>query len=144
MLYATAFIPAKIAFLFASSIIMGICILRYRSLVAFTTYFTVSILGFFLVPKYAGYYIVLFGIYPLVKLYIEKIKNIVIEYIIKFLVWNIHLSGMYIVLNALGQGALFNLTTFWIWICAVVLMLIYDLLFGIFINAFYSTYSKYL
>lgn len=123
---------------------MGVCILRYKAPTAFTTYFVVSILGLFLAPKCAGYYIVLFGIYPLIKLFIERIRNIVIEYIIKFAVWNVNIYGMYIFLNALGQGSLFDLGTFWIWLCAIAVMLIYDLLFGIFINAFYSTYSKYL
>ena len=123
---------------------MGVCILRYRSLVAFVTYFAVSVLGLFLAPKCAGYYIVLFGIYPLLKLYIEKVRNIAIEYVLKFIIWNIHLAGLYVVLNALGQGSLLNIATFWIWLCGIVLMVIYDLVFGIVINAFYSTYSKYL
>ncbi|MBR5507964.1 MAG: hypothetical protein IKV88_07965 [Clostridia bacterium] len=144
LLYLSTVLPAKAAILFATSIVMGICILRYKSLTAFLTYFAVSALGLFLAPKCAGYYIVLFGIYPLLKLYIERIKNIIVEYIIKFVVWNIHLTGLYIVLNALGQGALLNIATFWIWLCGIVLMLIYDLVFGIVINAFYSTYSKYL
>ena len=144
LLYLSTILPAKAALLFASSVVMGVCILRYRSLVAFVTYFAVSVLGLFLAPKCAGYYIVLFGIYPLLKLYIEKIRNIVIEYAIKFIVWNIHLVGLYVVLNALGQGSLLNIATFWIWICGIILMLIYDLVFGIVINAFYSTYSKYL
>lgn len=143
-LYLSTILPAKAAFLFASSIVMGICILRYKTLTAFLTYFAVSALGLFLAPKCAGYYIVLFGIYPVFKLYIEKIKNITIEYMLKFMIWNIHLTGLYIVLNALGQGTLLNIATFWIWLCGISLMVIYDLVFGIVINAFYSTYSKYL
>jgi len=144
LLYMSTILPAKVAFLFATSIVMGICILRYKSLAAFLTYFAASAISLFLAPKCAGYYIVLFGIYPIFKLYIERIGNIYAEYVVKFVIWNIHLTGLYIVLNALGQGELLNIATVWMWICGIVLMVIYDLVFGIVINAFYSTYSKYL
>ncbi len=144
IIYLSTILPAKAALLFASSIVMGVCILRYKTMTSFITYFAVSVVGLFLAPRCIGYFIVLFGIYPLLKLHIERIKNIVIEYIIKFFVWNIHLVGLYIVLSALGQGTILNIATFWIWLCAIALMVIYDLVFGIVINAFYSTYSKYL
>lgn len=146
LLFMGSYLPAKIAFLFASSVVMGICILRYRGLAAFTTYFAVFMISVFAVPNklLAWSYASVFGIYPLLKLYIERINKIVWEYIVKFFVWNIHLFGMYIILSAFGQNSLFDIGTVWIWLCGIVLMLAYDLVYGIFINAFYKTYYKYL
>lgn len=146
LLLVASFIPAKIAFLFAASVVMGICILRYKGPTAFSVYFAVSLLSVFVLPNklIAWAYLSVFGIYPLFKLYIEKINNITLEYIVKFIVWNIHLFGVYIILSALGQNSLFDMGTFWVWISGIILMLAYDLVFGIFINAFYKTYYKFL
>ena len=111
LLFIGSYLPAKIAFLFASSVVMGICILRYRGLAAFTTYFAVFMISVFAVPNklLAWSYASVFGIYPLLKLYIERINKIVWEYIVKFFVWNIHLFGMYIILSAFGQTAFLTL-----------------------------------
>ncbi len=146
LLFAATYLPAKIAFVFATSIVMGICILRYRTKTALISYIAVSVISLFLVPnKVVGFaYIVIFGIYPIIKLYIEKIRNIITEYILKAIVWNIHIFFSYVVLVALGQNTLFNIGQFWIWLCVMVVFLAYDLVFGIVINSFYRTYSKYL
>lgn len=112
------------------------------------TYISVSVISLLIIPKanliVSLAYTSVFGIYPIVKLYIEKIKNMKIEYIIKFLIWNIHLFLVYVILSAFGQNSLFDLGTFWVWLGGMGLMLAYDLIFGIFINGFYRTYSKFL
>lgn len=146
MLFAASFVPAKIAFLFAASIVMGICILRYKGLTAFTSYFAVSLLSIFFLPNklMAWMYVAVFGIYPLFKLYIERINNIAVEYIVKFFIWNLHLFAIYIILSAMGQNSLFDIGTLWMWLCGIVLMLAFDLVYGIFINGFYKTYYKFL
>lgn len=146
LLFASSFIPAKIALLFAASLVMGICILRYKLAVALITYISVSLLGFFIIPNklVAFGFVALFGIYPILKLYIEKLQNIVLEYVLKFLVWNIQLVVLYIILAAFEMNAIFDVSYFWLWLAGIVLLLVYDLLFGIFINGFYRTYYKFL
>ncbi|MBO5370961.1 MAG: hypothetical protein J6B23_09850 [Clostridia bacterium] len=148
LLLASSFIPVRIALLFATSIVMGICLLRYKTLTAILTYVSVSLISILILPKanqlMPWCFVAVFGIYPIFKLYIEKIKNITIEYIIKFFVWNIHMFAMYVILSAFGQNSLFDLGTFWIWIAGIAVMLTYDLAFGIFINGFYRTYYKFL
>ena len=146
LLFGASYLPAKLAFVFATSIVMGICILRYKTMPAITTYLAVSVISVFVVPNklVAFAYIVICGIYPIVKLYIEKIRNIVLEYILKFISWNIHIFFLYIVLAAMGQNSVFNVGRFWVWVCMILVFLAYDLVFGIVINSFYRTYYKFL
>ncbi len=145
-LFIASYIPAKVVLLIASSIVMGICLLRYKGRVAFCVYAVVTALCIFIIPNklMAWMYVAVFGIYPLLKFYIEKIKNIVFEYAIKFILWNIHLFLLYIVFSALGQNALYNIATFWFWLLGIFLMLVFDLLYGVFISAFFRTYYKFL
>ncbi len=146
LLFAASYLPAKIAFLIAASIVMGICLIRYKGLTAFMVYLSVSLLCIFIVPNklLSWLFVSVIGIYPLLKYYIEQIKNIALEYIIKFIVWNLHLFFVYIVLAALGQNELYNIATFWMWLVGIFLMFLFDLMYGIFINAFYKTYYKFL
>ena len=146
LLFIASYIPAKIVFLVSTSIVMGVCLLRYKGATAFCVYFVASVLCVFIVPNklIAWLFVTIFGIYPLIKFYIERIRNIIVEYILKFIVWNIHLFLIYIVLSALGQNSLYNIASFWFWISGIFLMLVFDLLYGIFINAFYKTYYKFL
>lgn len=147
MLFLASFVPnLKLAFLFASSITMAICLLRYKTLCAFSSYLAASAVSIFVLPDefVALAFFVLFGNYPIIKLYIEKIRNITIEYILKFLAANVYLFAIYIVLKALGEKAFFDFNLFVLYLAGIVLLLFYDLVFGFVINAFYKTYSKYL
>lgn len=147
MLFLASFIPnLKLAFLFASSVVLGICILRYKLTCALVCYIAASAVALFVLPnKFIGMaFFVLFGNYPIVKLYIERIRNIVIEYILKFFAANIYLFAIYVVLKALGEEAFFDFNTAILYIAGIVLLLFYDLVFGFVINAFYKSYYKYL
>lgn len=147
MLILASFVPnLKFAFLFASSIIVGICLLKYKFLSALICYIAASVLSVFILPNkfIALAFFVLFGNYPVIKLYIERIKNIVTEYIIKFFAANVYLFAIYIVLKALGESSFFDFNLLILYIAGIVLLLFYDLVFGFVINAFYKSYYKYL
>ena len=147
MLILASFLPnLKFAFLFASSIIVGICLLKYKFLSALICYIAASVLSVFILPNkfIALAFFVLFGNYPVIKLYIERIKNIVTEYIIKFFAANVYLFAIYIVLKALGESSFFDFNLLILYIAGIVLLLFYDLVFGFVINAFYKSYYKYL
>ncbi len=147
MLFLGSFIPnLKLAFLFATSIIMAICLLRYHSFTGILCYIATSAVSVFLLPNkfVALAFFVLFGNYPLIKLYIERIKNITFEYVLKFIVANIYLFLIYVVLKALGEAAFFDFNLAVLYIAGIVLLLFYDLAFGFVINAFYKSYYKYL
>ncbi len=147
MLFLSSFVPnLKIAFLFASSITVGICILKYKLGVSLICFIAASLLSLFILPnKFVSLaFFVLFGNYPIVKLYIEKLKNIVFEYILKFIAANIYMFLIYVVLKALGEQAFFDFSPYILYTAGIVLLLFYDLAFGFVINAFYKSYYKYL
>ena len=142
-----SFLPTlKLTFLFASSIVMAICLLRYKFTVYLASFIAVSLLSLFIVPnKFIPLaFFGLFGNYPAIKLWIERIKNISLEYVIKFVVANVYLFVIYIVLKALGEAAFFDFNITVLYIAGIALMLFYDLAFGFVINSFYKTYYKYL
>jgi len=133
-----------LAFLFAASITVGICILRYKTLCAFVSYAVTSLITLFIVPDVSLLFTVLFGIYPIIKLYIEKLRNIVTEYIIKFVFANIFLVALYVVLKATETVHIWDFGLALLWIVGIVALLFYDLMFTVVINAFYKSYYKYL
>lgn len=147
MILLASFVPnIKLAFLFASSIVMAICLLRYKLSVYLISFITVSILSLFIVPnKFIPLaFFAFFGNYPLIKLHIERIKNIALEYLIKFMAANIYLFAVYVILKALGEAAFFDFNMTVLYVAGIVLMLFYDLAFSFVINAFYKSYYKYL
>ena len=147
MLLLSSVIPnLKLAFLFASSIIIGICLLRYKLASALICYIAASLIAVLFLPnKLIGMaFFVLFGNYPIIKLYIEKTKNIIAECVIKFVVANIYLVAVYIVLRALESYTIFDFNAYLLYFAGIALLLFYDLAFSFVINAFYKSYYKYL
>lgn len=139
------FLPVRVALLFISSIIIGVCILKYQSTTAIITFFATGIISFFLVENklLSLAYVIIFGNYPILKLYIEKIRNLVVEYILKVILWAIELFGAYIVFCAFGYNDILNQALVWYCVAGVIIFFAYDLLFGMFINGFFKTYGKF-
>ncbi len=145
MLLGAKFVPnLTLAFLFAASITIGICILKYKTLCALLAYVATSVVTVFIVPEMSLLFSVLFGIYPIIKLYIEKLKNIVAEYVIKFVFANVFLVALYVVLKAVDRVHIWDFGLPLLWIVGIVALLFYDLMFTVVINAFYKSYYKYL
>lgn len=144
-LFCAKYVPnLTLAFLFAASITVGICILRYKTACALISYVAVSAITIFIIPDISLLFIVLFGIYPVIKLYIEKIRNITVEYVIKFVFANIFLTALYIVLKAVDEVHFWDFGLPLLWIAGVLALLFYDLMFTVVINAFHKSYYKYL
>jgi len=147
MLLLSSYVPnLKLAFLFAASLVIGICILRYRLATAIMCYIATSAIAVFLLPnKFVGLaFLGLFGNYPIIKLYIEKTRKIVVEYIVKFILANIYLVLIYIVMVALESTEIFDFSIYLLYFAGIALLLFYDLAFSFVINAFYKSYYKYL
>lgn len=91
-IYLSSIMPTnKLALLSAASFIIPISILNIGTKMTFVEYLAVSILGLFLIPSkgIALAYILFFGLYGFVKLYIEKIRKTPIELILKLIFFNI-------------------------------------------------------
>jgi hypothetical protein len=90
VLYLTTIIPINtIAILTLASSLIPITILKSDIKTAFIVYISTSILGFFFIPiNFVLFYTFFFGIYGILKYYIEKLKNLTFEIILKLIFFN--------------------------------------------------------
>ena len=120
------------------------CVLKLATTLA--CYIATSVIAIFILPnKFIGMaFFVLFGNYPIIKLYIEKTKNIIVECVVKFAVANIYLIAVYVILRALESYSIFDFNIYLLYFVGIILLLFYDLTFSFVINAFYKSYYKFL
>lgn len=100
LLYISSAAPsAKLALLAAASYCIGLCAVYAGVKYAACAYAAVSLLGFLIVPNkaYAVTFFVFFGNYPIIKLYIEKLDKLWLEWIIKIVAFNIYAAVVWAV-----------------------------------------------
>ena len=75
---------------FAGMLLVAI-VIEHGKAWAFSIYFVVSVLSFLLLAdkEAALYYVAFLGFYPIVKAIIERIKSKVLQYVVKFILFNI-------------------------------------------------------
>ena len=90
ILYISTIIPINtIAIMTLASSLIPITIIKSDMKTAISVYICTTIIGFFLVPiNFILLYGCFFGVYGIVKFFLEKINQIVIEYILKLLFFN--------------------------------------------------------
>lgn len=90
ILYLNLILPiSTISILTLASLIIPIALIRNSIKDAFLVYISSSIISFFLLPlNIVLLYICFFGIYGIVKYFIEKINNITLEIILKLAFFN--------------------------------------------------------
>ncbi|MTI65255.1 MAG: hypothetical protein FH753_01490 [Firmicutes bacterium] len=101
-LYLTNIIPTNKLFLLAlSSSFLSIIVIEYGIKYALLTYISTSILGSFFIQNkiIIVFYIIFFGYYGIIKYYIERIRNIYIEWILKFSFFNVILLITYFLVS---------------------------------------------
>lgn len=93
--------PVKAAMSIAASFIITVIVCECGHKHAWLSYIAVSVISFLLIPKKMIVYvfILLFGFYPILKHYIEKLSKLTLEWIIKLLCFNIALIIAYFVIN---------------------------------------------
>ena len=105
ILYSTSILPiSTISILTVASAIIPICIIRSNVKNAVFVYIASSMLAFFIAPiNISVMYILFFGIFGVVKYYIESLDKIVLEYILKLIFFNIvFLIGFIFMQSILG------------------------------------------
>jgi len=107
-------------------------------------YFASCILSFIIVPEKLelAVYIIFFGIYAIVKYYIEKLNNLAVEYVLKYVYFNAVLIISYVAVKFIFIRSL-NLKYPWIVIILAleVAFLIFDYVYTLFIQ-YYRTKLK--
>jgi len=142
-LYLTTIIPINtLSILTVASCLIPITILRSNIRTACFVYVATTLMSFFIVPiNYAIMYGLLFGVYGIVKYFIEKLRKMPIEIILKILFFNLVLSIGLIFMNAFIVELNNNLPTWQLYLVAQPIFLIYDYAITIAIT-FYLQKSK--
>lgn len=105
ILYSTAILPVStISILTLASAIIPVCIIRSDIRTAVIVYIASSLIAFFLIPIKIGLlYFLFFGVYGIVKYFIERLRKEKLELILKLIFFNISFAiGFIIIQNILG------------------------------------------
>ena len=91
VLYATSILPiSTLAILTIASAIIPICIIRSNIQTSIFVYISSSLISFFLVPINISFlYFIFFGVYGIIKYFIEKIRKEKLEIMLKIIFFNI-------------------------------------------------------
>lgn len=128
IIYLTTIITINtIALLTLASAIIPIVIIRSNIKTAALVYISTSIISFFILPiNFFILYLLLFGIYGLIKYFIEKLKKIPIEIVLKLVFFNIALIIGYLLSSTIIADLKLSLAPWILFIIAQAVFLIYD------------------
>ena len=146
ILFSTSILPiSTLSILTVASCLIPISIIRTSIKNALLVYIASSILGFFLIPtNIAIYYTLFFGIYGIIKYFIEKFRNIFIELIIKLIAFNLLLGIAYFITKSF-LGIISPEFSLWIlWIIAQGAFLVYDYALTLAISFFLNRFHKHI
>lgn len=110
---ASALSTGKIAALGLASLLCAICVSNHGVRYGLAMYIGTSILALLFLPGklFALLYVLFAGYYPIVKLYIEKINKLWVEWVLKFLFFNLTLALIYIIARVFFMPALASVLT---------------------------------
>ncbi|WP_133015531.1 hypothetical protein [Clostridium cuniculi] len=144
VLYATSILPiSTLAILTIASALIPVCIIRSNIQTSIFVYISSSLIAFFLVPINISFlYFVFFGVYGIIKYFIERIRKEKLEIVLKLIFFNIaFIIGFIIMQNVLGINIIAGLEVLMsrffdtsgrtiasiiLWIVAQPIFLIYD------------------
>ncbi|WP_294353354.1 hypothetical protein [uncultured Clostridium sp.] len=128
ILYLTTIIPINtLSLLTLASCIIPICIIRSNIKTSILVYLGTSIISFFIIPiNYAVLYTCFFGIYGLIKFFIEKVNNIKLEILLKFIFFNTLLFSIILLMSNIITNMFSNLPIYIIFLGAQLGFAIYD------------------
>ena len=146
ILYATSVIPiSTLSILTVASCLTPISIIRTSIKNTILVYIASSILSFFLVPtNIAIYYTSFFGVYGIIKYFIEKAKNIPLEIFLKLISFNILLGIIYFITKSFLVVISPDLPLWILWLGAQIVFLVYDYALTLAISFFLRRFNKYI
>ena len=128
ILYLNFLLPiSTISILTLASLLIPIALIKGSIKSAFLVYIASSIIGFFILPiNIILLYILFFGIYGIVKYYIEKLNKLYLEIFFKIIFCNISLFISIFVSKSFIAIEITKLPIWLLWIIAQPVFLIFD------------------
>jgi len=144
ILYLTNIIPViTFALLTIASVIIPITILRTNIKTAIFVYITTSLIGFFIVPiNYFIMYFIFFGIYGIVKYFIERLRKQPLEIVLKYIFFNIILVIATAILKSLIGNFDVKIPIWEVLILAEVAFYIFDYALTVLISFYIQKFEK--
>lgn len=137
ILLASVLPTNRLSFYALSSFFIAVSIIETGARSGWVFYVATSLLALIIVPDKLGIvpYAVFFGLYGLVKYYMEKLDKIVIEYVLKFIYFNICMGLAILTIRSFFGYALEVKLPWWLLIVALeVVFFIYDFVYTLFIH----------
>ncbi|HOQ06244.1 MAG TPA: hypothetical protein PK127_00515 [Clostridiales bacterium] len=137
LLLADVLPTSKISLYALSSFFVSIAIIEGGIRAGWIFYAATAILGSIIVPDKISIvpYALFFGVYGIIKFYIEKLNRIVIEYVLKVVFFNACAAIIILAAKSLFEA---GLTSRFPWVALVIageiIFLVYDFVYTLFIN----------
>lgn len=140
---------------YAAPVLCGIfitfAVIEFSSKFAFALYFAVSVLAVTVVPnkESALFYALFFGIYPILKGFIESRTKGVFSWVIKYLIFNIAIVAGYLICSRLLNipydeiGSFGKYSVMFLWASGNVSFLVYDIAFTRIVTLYICKWQKY-
>lgn len=133
-MYLASIMPVNNISLYAvSSLFCGIMMIEAGVKWALLFYAATSMLGFFLILGKIGVmpYILFFGIYGIIKYYVELLHNLPIELAVKCCFFLSSMAGLYFLAGSLFSNSIFSKLPIWgILALGVIVFFIYDYIYS--------------
>lgn len=145
LVLATILPTNRISLYALSSFFVAVSIIESGVRSGWIFYVATSMLAFILVPNKFGVipYVIFFGIYGIVKFYIEKLDNVVLEYVIKFLFFNICVGIAALTVRQLFSVNLTIVLPWWVMIIALeIVFFLFDFVYTLFIRYYEEKLRK--
>jgi len=136
-LYFASFLPMKLSLYALSSFLISVIIIEFDIKAGWVFYLSSCLLSLIIPDKITLIpYVLFFGMYGIVKFYIERLRRILIEYIIKLIYFNIFVLIAVLLLKKLELIPVkFQNQPLWILIAVMeVLFILYDYVYTLFIQ----------
>lgn len=152
-LFGASITPAKVAMLAVASVFCAVVISQFGPMAGFLHYLGTSLLALLLIPSrmYVLLYVAFVGYYPILKLFIERLRRLVPEWILKVLLFNVVLVGGYalfalFLLPHMQTNAIIAQTVmkffWWIVLAVELIFVIYDVMLS-YILSYYHDKLQY-
>lgn len=134
---------SKLSLYAVSSLFVAVIIIEFGSGAGWAFYLASCILSAVLVPRLEVIpFIVFFGVYGLVKLYVERLHSRVLEYLLKIVYFNICLVlGLFFLQQIILDGVKLAAPVYIVALVLEAVFLVYDYVYTLFIR-FYSSQLK--
>ena len=137
LIIASVFPFCRLVFVFCASAIVGLSVINYDIKFSFVQYLACAVLAVLFVPNksIAMLYALVVGNYPIVKMYLDRIKYKLLCYILKLVIFNLYMVLSYSVATTVLKidfDIVYPLGL--LWVAMLIAFYVYDYIYSVFMH----------